>query len=110
MILPPVTKVSQREGEGPERQRIIHSAAFSGNAAQLSIAFLKERGRANDHDGGRSRPPSLPVPGPLVQPWKEESLARSQENPKKRAYSVQRPGGRASMVSLMPGLAEFRVA
>lgn len=84
MILPPVTKVSQGEGEGPERQRIIHSAAFSGNAAQLSIAFLKERGRANDHDGGRSRPPSLPVPGPLVQ-----SLAKSQENPKKRAYSIQ---------------------
>lgn len=58
LVLPQRTKISQGEGDGTERWRVIHPfihlTIFSGNAAQLSIAFLKEMDRANDHDRGRS--------------------------------------------------------
>lgn len=81
----------------------IHSAAFPGTAAQLSIVFLKGHGWSQ-WQRWRKEPPSSLVPGPLVQPSKEESLLA-----KLRAHNVQRPG-RASIALLMPGLAELRMA
>lgn len=80
----------------------IRSAALPGAAALLSISFLKNMD--GDSEAMEEGAAFLPVPGPLVQPSKEESLLA-----KLRAHNVQRPG-RAGMALLMPGLAEFRVA